>query len=687
MLLPLVLVISVFSPQQGTALDSLIARVELGDAKARKALSATASKLARSADERRLGIGEARLVARVTLALAAPLARPEISVSDNERMWRGPAVRALLRILELDSSDVWSAERLTSIAPYPTLWLPASHELQHLRVLSRGASLPPALAVTRIGLELECGTVESAQHVLDSLPTSALSGAKRAHLEAEVYFARGDPGAGTAAYFRGATAIKDIADVDTYSRDLEWISDTIEISEWKRLEGAHARRLWLERYWTRRDLLDGQLPGTRLVEQFRRWRIALRDYRWNQDGSVAIGVPFPDDYASHLRNAPRINISNSRNPRSRILDDRGGMLLRHGEPDVQVNLPGLEAMDYATWAWATPQGRLVVGFSRPAVPSGTSRAEATWRFGMIARNLPMGDLMTVCNLDARFCNLAAPFPPHGLLLRQMVTEYTALRELAEHTDANAPNFKKDLGAVFQVYGIPGGGALVVMGVPARTLMSAGDRSATDPLATHLRVLVGDSAAGRIVTALDTVRRWPRPASEGAWLTGFVTVPAPIGTWGVSVIAGDTAQLVGSGQRFGGVPIVPFDGKKLDISDPILGREAAGLTWRHDGQEIPLNPTNAWYPDEAAILSFELDGLVSGRSYQTRFEVWKTSGHPGSPSVAVSFTSTASAPRIAIRRELALTNLDPGNYRVVITVIDSQTKEKVSRERLLAVRKR
>ena len=94
---------------------------------------------------------------------------------------------------------------------------------------------------------------------------------------------------GAAAYSAGATAIRDSADAAWYTRDLAWIAQPDEITEWQALAPA-AREAWLEKFWNRRDIDDGRLPGTRLPEQFRRWRIALRDFRWDYDNSTARGA-------------------------------------------------------------------------------------------------------------------------------------------------------------------------------------------------------------------------------------------------------------------------------------------------------------------------------------------------------------------------------------------------------------
>jgi hypothetical protein len=260
--------------------------------------------------------------------------------------------------------------------------------------------------------------------------------------------------------------------------------------------------------------------------------------------------------------------------------------------------------------------------------------------------------------------------------------------VAETTEGNGNGYRHALDAIIEAYGIPNGGTLVVIAVPVENLVPP--RKHLEDLrqfVADVRVIAGDSAAGTIVTSLDTTRRWRsnQPVKKGAYLSAWFTVPVPVGSWQVSVLVSDSANAAGSGTRFNAVPVPAFDGRTLAISDPILGREAAGLAWQHNGVAIPLNPTNAWRKDEAAILSYELDGLVTGRDYETRIELWDAKGDRQTPRNAIAFSGKATTPHAAARQELSLRELPAGDYRLVVTVKDAVTGKTVTRERSLAVR--
>src|ERR1019366_8875299 len=114
---------------------------------------------------------------------------------------------------------------------------------------------------------------------------------------------------------------------------------------------------------------------------------------------------------------------------------------------------GITSMTERNLAWMTPQGRVIVGFSRIKV--------GTLRFGMVARNLPMGDYPLACSFYSRLCHGFTRFDREDFLRE---------RETAESSDNNAETFRTTLGAVVQAYGIPNGGTLVVVAIPADRLV-------------------------------------------------------------------------------------------------------------------------------------------------------------------------------------------------------------------------
>lgn len=698
----------------GPATDALLNRAERGDPAAGHQVEALGWRFIKQvAGNGRLDAVTARAMARTALFLEGPLPATDAAPTAKERVWRSAAVNALEMALAQDSGDVWSASQLERIAPYPFIWMGPDKELVALRaLLARHADLPSPLRLTRVRLELERGSADSAAEWLATLPAGAVSPAARGHLAAEVAFAQRHDSIGTAEYYSGAAAIHDSADAAWYARDLLWIAQADELDEWKAL-APEMRETWLEKFWNRRDIDDGQLPGTRLPEQFRRWRIALRRYRWVYDGSTAQGIIIPRSDGveyNHVDTLGRGDIPfpkdstvsglaylNRMRPLTQVLDDRGGLVLRHGDPTRRVRMPGITALSEETLMWATPGGPLVVSFSRMVdsqmgggEPGQTLANVASQRFGMVARNYPTGDLMANCTVDARLCTLAAKWVQGRHLPATLdygntiYRDFMRMRTEAEHSDGNPETFTNDLHPIVQAYGIHDVGLLVVFAIPARDLVpDATRRIATTAFDARLRIVAGDSARGEFAAALDTTRSWKlaAPPEDKTYLTGYVVVPAAAGTWSVAVVLSDLARRAGSGERIRDIPVVAFDGKALRLSDPILGSAESGLTWNHDGDRIPLNPRNAWRPDELAVLSYQVDGLVRGRSYETRIEIWQGAALKNSLIAA----TPAASESMTAQKELSLRELAPGDYRIVLRIRDTVTGSEVSRERKLAVR--
>ena len=162
-------------------------------------------------------------------------------------------------------------------------------------------------------------------------------------------------------------------------------------------------------------------------------------------------------------------------------------------------------------------GPLIVSFSRAAAENSifdraNSPVFTLWRFGMLARNYPVGDLTANCQVDSRLCPLAGQVlidmlpPAHRTISTDtlatattILRDFTRMRTEAEHTDGNPETFSNDLKATVQAYGIPDLGTLVVFAVPTKGLVADAKRRAeTTPYAARLRV--GNAARSPTSTA-------------------------------------------------------------------------------------------------------------------------------------------------------------------------------------------
>lgn len=632
-------------------------------------------------------------VGRLAFALVSPLSHPDSVPGLEESRWRFPAVRLLRRAARASASPASLVNELERAAPYPRIWEEPEAELAILRRAVTGASphIPRDVLRAYLGMELEQGDPVRARHIFLSSVRQLFTIAEWQHWNATLLFAMDESDAAAAAYFEGAAAIADSADIARYEGEMRWIASPRELSEWKALVvQGYAHRTWLIRFWSRHDLLDGRMPGTRLREQFARWRLALHEYRWDQDGSLAVGVVAPTAAAAEYGlgdiafpkdpGQARAIYDNRSFSRSRTLDDRGFMVMRHGRPDQTVSTAGITALTQELLRWSTEGGEWLVSFSRAAL------AGASMRFGMLARNYPVGDLTTLCRVDTRLCALAANRGDPSIMAQLVVARFTRMREVAEASEGNPQRFAKPLGASVQVYGLPGGNVLVVASMLASPLQN--DVAGALGFSARLRVVVGDSASGRIVTSIDTLRRWRSSsvAGPGAFLNAVTVVPAPPGIWRVSVVVSDSAGMLGSGTTITSVPVIALGAAGPQLSDPILGRAGSGVVWRGAVSAVALNPGNVWPREDPSILSVTADGLTVGAEYSFTIEVWESGTQAAKARLKVSSSLRADSTTMFLQRVVSFKEFIPGEYRIVLGLRGSTEAMASTRERLVTVKK-
>ena len=624
--------------------------------------------------------------------------------SEAMRLHRRPAARALIDAVIADSSFVPAHRELIRLAPYPLLWATPDAELRMARMVSDAGVNDAEVIARHAMLELELGSLDSVTALLGKLGGALPSPARYQRLAAQLAFAQGDSKAGVTHYRRGIARILGVDDFDEFAADAEWIADSAESAQLDSLPMT-AAAAWLESFWARRDLLAGRLPGERLAEHFQRYRTSLREFRDGTGDNMLIGwrsaaledaafAPQPSLLAlqrdpltapSDLKSTPlytdQLLALGPAQQSIRILDDRGIIFLRHGAPDHRVQYRSLSSdwdsfpLRYESWAYASVSQPMIVHFGQltPANP------------GQWIRPMPGGgDMLSPCNLDSGYCLAAWSSIRWDKLEMRGRRDVTA----ALTSDSDPLRFQKDLGILVQAYGIPGRGVLAVIAIPLdRLAPKQADRDTLNSYAAHVRVMVGDSATGQVVGSLDTVRTWSvsRKPGTGVWLSAWFEVTAPPGNWDVAVLANDTTSTLGGGRRIDDVPVANFDGQTLRMSDLILGRESSGLRWRQSGQPVPLNPTGAWRRNEDATLSYEVDGMVAGREYETRLEVWQAKAPERGVKTVLMFRDVASGGTQLIRRDLSLSEIGAGEFRLLVKIRDTTSRAEATQSRTLVIK--
>ncbi|MEO6066398.1 MAG: hypothetical protein ABIQ41_00285, partial [Gemmatimonadales bacterium] len=518
-----------------------------------------------------------------------------------------------------------------------------------------------------------------------------------------------------------------------YRKDLALITESGELGplEGLTLEEAAA---WITGFWLRRDASDVRSEGERLREHLRRWIVANERYRVvDPDRRLLFHQPWapiapciPKDSFS-LGQAGAREDADPLDPRrgERILDDRGLMYLRHGDPLRVVWSLGSADRD-RTADRAADRDEL----RRAELPSAMVEAELSLRehsrdlndrggnsaevwtyfidgkvrsflfrgsswLGLNAPTTLTSDLRSPglaflrAQVDPRFMTVWArydsPFAPK-VPVSCMVSVQRLAREV--RADLMVGGSTDDHPLYFPVPAIPsvqvaavghpseGNGQVVVAyAVPAYRLTPArSDGHFVYPLRWRLTAV---DSTGRIRRDEGTLMPTsPDSLREGQFLSGTLTLPLPAGVWqvGVAIFQPD--------ERRGGTiqaRQVQLDAAATALSDLILGRENDTVRW-HD---VPMNPLGTWRRGSTMAVYAELRGFTPGTEARTTFEVRQLDRATGRPAVRVAAAAPVTVGVTAIDRTINLGRLAKGVYRLTLTV-ETDTGVKLVRDKVFEV---
>jgi hypothetical protein len=81
----------------------------------------------------------------------------------------------------------------------------------------------------------------------------------------------------------------------------------------------------------------------------------------------------------------------------------------------------------------------------------------------------------------------------------------------------------------------------------------------------------------------------------------------------------------------------------------------------------LHPLNAFPRSAAAELYYQVNGLEPGQEYRTRVELFPAAQADADASLALTFSDEPAVRFLESHRTIGLNNLNPGRYRVRVTV--------------------
>jgi GWxTD domain-containing protein len=632
------------------------------------------------------------------------------------------AVQALVRATELDPAFLDAMLLLTR----SVLGEPGAAQQDALRALRAATDGPlahvPDIHLARGLLERELGNDPgAAASFVRFVDAGGDRGLGRLEL-ARTLFAAGPSAAAEAAYYDGAAAASADA-ADRYRADLAWIATGAELAAFDSLSGS-ARAGWLRNFWERRDDRAGRRRGERLAEHYRRLAHAVRSFRrigpaapGNSPGSgirsmsghrivdetggeteESLGAREVGRTAGELgaEELPGADIYARLNARTllrafhsgqALVDDRGVIYIRHGEPQQRASYAGPQADANESWKYVTPQGELIFHFV------GTIAATE------LVEQLPLYAPMMAARggLDPRYERLAADLAKgRTLQVRQELlhadrTQGRAAIGIGTSTESHVLRFERSFAPVVQVFGVAEGldgvsQLLVVFAIPARAIVAgqpSEGRLRLYPVA--MRVVAEESASGAIVR-LDTTRVFvSRSALDpDAWLSGQIRVPVPPGRYTVRVILSDTAAAAGAAVGHMDVPVPRLGAAEPTMSDLVLGRENSGQRWIAGADTVELNPLNAYPSGSSLEVFYQLGGLPVGAMLRTSIAVRPRSDRGGRRRVAVRFDERVSAARLAVHRSVALASLPPGEYLIIVAIGEVDRPAAIERRQVLTV---
>jgi tetratricopeptide (TPR) repeat protein len=492
-----------------------------------------------------------------------------------------------------------------------------------------------------------------------------------------------------------AAASDDSAVAAIIRNDLFPIAADSTLADYDTKKGIY-RAAWLQQFWGPRDDLAMGTSGDRLVEHYRRWFYARRNF-----ALVTVSRHF--DIAERFKSG------------SQDFDDRGIIYVRHGEPTSRASFSGSGARiddrvePNLSWFYVRTDGNMYFHFvAREDVQDfrlveslfdvlGYRRALQLQTGGENLSNDPMARDLIISRQDFAPIYQRLLNTNGGTSFQRAVTDERQLGQsyLARGvtTDTHEKQFPDDLDGSCQVLavGSEGDRSLLHIGCAVRGKSLISQKVPQGYLYTvRLRFAAADRN-GHIVARVDTTRRFvaAQPVPDDEYVVGMVTVPAlasGVFDYRVMLAEGDSV-----GHVFPTAVVVapPAQSTRLVLSDLVIGNRNHHLMWRPTPTDtVYLNPLGTFRRSETLELYYELIGADPFETHTTTLVVRKGSGigenymmgltAAGSAQITLKFEDQAPRGRWTAQRSVSLEKLKPGTYTLEITVTAANGMKDVRR---------
>ena len=478
---------------------------------------------------------------------------------------------------------------------------------------------------------------------------------------------------GTETYYEGA-ALDELMALAAYRADLEVIASDSVLALFDRFRGK-ARGDLLASFWGQRDRLDFRPQGSRLLEHYRRLAYARRHYSTG-------GWSLPSD-PLFLRTEA-------------VLDDRGRLYVRHGEPDARASLNSVGVEPNESWQYRRPGGDLVFHFVARQDPG---------RYRLVESLFDVVDMRGVMAAGAGAPGgRPVPAPGSEQLLRSREAFASVYADLGSNrsgrasrteqreralvhgslavglsSDSHEPRFARELAArlhaVITTRRSPAPLLHLLVAVPGFGLEPEAVEGGFEyPM--RLR-LVGLDLAGEVRVELDTVIRLRSPSlvRPERYLQTHVDVPLPEPLTLVYRMALQVGAAGGSVSAVDTVRAMPVVSAVPRVGDLVLGPPTSRTM--HEG--IVLGPMQSVSRSERLQLYTEVTGVSFEGRYSAVFEL----RDPDTDELVLARRFSGRMPdgSGAINRTLSLDGVPPGRYLARLVLTDPVRGSAQSRQRL------